>query len=147
MAPRAPDPVERARQAPEARAERKSRALEELLDVRPSLEGPPGVLALEVRNLRRQSRYTVFVPAYPDRTGAFCGCVDFARRDLGTCKHVEAAWLWLGDHPEAFSPRTGTERPTELWASIERRARRSPPASASPSARLRFLGEPLLGAM
>ncbi|MCI4356885.1 MAG: hypothetical protein L3K18_07070 [Thermoplasmata archaeon] len=132
------------RPAPAARAERRSRALAELLDVRPLRGGPPGVVTLEVRNLRRQSRYTVFVPAFPDRTGVFCGCVDFAKRDLGTCKHVEAAWLWLADQgPEG---RTVTPAPPSvaLWAAVDRRLRQLSAAKTPPSARLRFVGSALL---
>jgi hypothetical protein len=123
------------------RAERRSRALEELLDVRPE-PGPPGILTLAVRNLKRQTHYTVFVPAYPDRAGAFCGCVDFARRDLGTCKHLEAAWLWLEDHPEA---RTVPPLPAAgpRWATVDRRLRHLP--TSGPSARrIRYAGGALL---
>jgi hypothetical protein len=130
--------------APAARAERRSRALEEMLDVRSQRDGPPGVVTLEVRNLRRQSRYTVFVPAYPDRTGAFCGCVDFAKRDLGTCKHIEAAWLWLADQgPEGRNP-TPYPSAAPLWAAVLRRLRQPPAPGLRRSARLRYLGAALL---
>jgi hypothetical protein len=128
---------------PEARAERRNRAIEELLDVRPMTDGPYGVVTVEVRNLRRQSHYVVYVPAYPDRTGAFCGCEDFLRRDLGTCKHVESAFLWLSDHPDARAARP-VPRSTRLWAAIEQRARRAVPADTPPSRRLRYLGSALL---
>jgi hypothetical protein len=127
--------------APAVRAERRSRALEELLDVRPE-PGPPGVLALAVRNLKRQTHYTVYVPAYPDRTGVFCGCVDFARRDLGTCKHVEAAWLWIADHPDEGRP-TPVTGATARWLAIDRRLH-ALPAGAPPSRRVRYGGDALL---
>lgn len=127
---------------PEDRAERRSRALEEVLDVR-RVRGPPYLRTLEVRNPRHQSHYTLYVPAYPDRTGTYCGCVDFARRDLGTCKHIEAAWLWLDDHPDE-KPTDPDGVRTDLWAAIERRVRRLP-RNLPPSGRLRYAGELLLG--
>jgi hypothetical protein len=130
--------------APEARAERRHRAMEELLDVRLASGGPPGVVTLEVRNLKRQSRYTVYAPAFPDRTGAFCGCEDFARRDLGTCKHVEAAFLWLGDHPEAQTTARPDGDAAPLWSAIDQRALKGPPTHTPASRRLRYLGAPLL---
>ncbi len=134
-------PLRPTRPAPVERAERRTRALEEPLDVRLA-EGPPGVVTLEVRNLRRQSHYTVYVPAFPDRTGAFCGCVDFARRDLGTCKHLEAAFLWLADHPEPVrpSPRPATGA---RWAAIDRRLATSS-HSGPASRRIRHAGSALL---
>ena len=105
--------------------------------------GPPAIVTLGVRNLNRQTHYTVYVPAYPDRTGAFCGCVDFARRDLGTCKHLEAAWLWLADHPEARSAPSGPSA-APLWAAIEHRLR-CPSGPAPSSLRIRYVGGALLG--
>ncbi|MCI4325930.1 MAG: hypothetical protein L3K00_08670 [Thermoplasmata archaeon] len=126
---------------PEDRAERRSRALEEVLDVR-RVQGPPGVLTLEVRNPRRHSHYTLYIPAYPDRTGSYCGCVDFARRDLGTCKHIEAAWLWLSDHPDE-TEAPGAPTPSPGWASIEKRSRH-PKQDGPASARIRYVGELLL---
>jgi hypothetical protein len=102
------------------------------------------VLTLEVRNLRRQSRYTVYVPAFPGRTGVFCGCVDFAKRDLGTCKHVEAAWLWLADQgPEGRNPASVAPSGA-LWALVDRRLRQLPTAKVPPSARIRLVGSALL---
>jgi hypothetical protein len=100
---------------------------------------------LEVRNPRHQSHYTLYVPAYPDRTGTYCGCVDFARRDLGTCKHIEAAWLWLSDHPEAVRAEAEeTPETLSLWAAVEKRTRH-PRKDLPASVRLRFPGELLLG--
>jgi hypothetical protein len=84
----------------------------------------------------------VYIAAYPDPTGAFCGCVDFARRDLGTCKHLEAAFLWLGDHAE--ERRAAPYPPsTPLWGAVDRRARHPPATPAS--RRIRFVGAALLG--
>ena len=101
-------------------------------------------MTLEVRNLRRQSRYPVFVPAFPDRTGVFCGCVDFAKRDLGTCKHVEAAWLWLADQGPEGRNAAPTAPSAALWAAVDRRLRQLPTAKVPPSARLRLVGSALL---
>lgn len=113
-----------------------------MLDVR-RVWGPPAVVTLEVRNPRHKSHYTLYVPAYPDHAGAYCGCVDFARRDLGTCKHLEAAWLWLADHPgeQAVEPVDGSSR---LWAAIDRRTRRLP-RNLPGSDRVRYAGALLLG--
>jgi hypothetical protein len=127
---------------PADRAERRSRALEEVLDVR-RVQGPPGIPTLEVRNPRRHSHYTLYVPAYPDRTGAYCGCVDFARRDLGTCKHIEAAWLWLSDHPEEARAPEEPSGPASLWGAIEKRVRH-PRKELPPSGQIRYAGELLL---
>ena len=135
-------PVPRPPPTPEDRAERRSRALEEVLDVR-RVRGPPALLTLEVRNPRHRSHYTLYVPAYPDRTGAYCGCVDFARRDLGTCKHIEAAWLWLADHPDE-KPSESEDPGTDLWAALDRRLRKLP-KDLPASGRLRYPGEVLLG--
>jgi hypothetical protein len=96
-----------------------------------------------VRNPRHRSHYTLYVPVYPDRTGTFCGCVDFARRDLGTCKHIEAAWLWLADHPEAIRGDPDPDPAAGLWTAIDRRLRH-PRVSDPPSGRVRHAGEVLL---
>ncbi|HEV8049609.1 MAG TPA: hypothetical protein VGP88_03345 [Thermoplasmata archaeon] len=138
---RDPSPPRPVRPAPLERAERRTRALEEPLDVRPE-PGPPGVLTLAVRNLRRQSHYTVYVPSYPDRTGVFCGCVDFARRDLGTCKHLEAAFLWLADHPgeRRAAPPLGA---APIWGAIDRRARHLPTGGPA-SGKIRYVGGALV---
>ena len=124
--------------------ERRMRALEEPLDVR-RLAGP--YPRLEVRNPIRGTHYTVHLPTYPDPDGAMCTCADFARRGLGTCKHIEAARRWLDERPEERSDPAG---PTEaertaaaegLWRRVDRR--RASIASGprrSPAARLREPG-------
>ena len=48
-----------------------------------------------------------------------CVCVDFARRDLGTCKHLEAAWIWLSDHPQPLPVRPD-QGSRSLWMKVER---------------------------
>lgn len=109
---RAPsDPAEREVQT----ARRRSRALEEPLDVRPRGDAP--FPELEVRNPVRQTRYRVLLPAWPSRESAMCVCADFARRGLGTCKHLEAAWIWLDTHPGALPTRPVDDQRT-TWAAI-----------------------------
>lgn len=105
----------------------------------------PRFLRLEVRNPERGTRYTVALPAFPSRDGAFCGCADFGRRGLGTCKHLEAAWIWTQEHPEqAAAPRPVA--PTRaLWAEIDRRLRRKERGALSAAARVRRGGAALLG--
>ena len=111
---------------------RRRRAEEELLDVRLGSREP--VLDLEVRNPIHRTSYRVLFPEYPGRGAAFCSCTDFARRGLGTCKHVEAAWLWLEatpELPEAARPSAPGPPVGELWKEIDRSLgalERSPPA-------------------
>ena len=64
------------------------------------------------------------LPEFPARTSALCTCEDFARRGLGTCKHIEAAYRWKTVHPEALpllsrDPRASRTR--RLWKEIDRR--------------------------
>jgi hypothetical protein len=84
---------------PWAIAERRSRAVEEPLDVVVLTREPFALL--EVRNPLHRTVYRVMLPAFPDRSVALCTCSDFARRGLGTCKHIEAAGRWLERHPGA----------------------------------------------
>ncbi|MCI4339848.1 MAG: hypothetical protein L3J73_01075, partial [Thermoplasmata archaeon] len=88
-----PGPASRSRRPSEgdeeARTQRRVRALESPLDVRPRPDGR--FVRLEVRNPVPGTRYDVLLPAFPDRSGGFCTCTDFARRGIGTCKHLEAA--------------------------------------------------------
>lgn len=105
---------------PWAVAERRSRAVEEPLDV-VLLTRTPFPL-LEVRNPLHRTSYRVMLPAFPDRTIEFCTCADFARRGLGTCKHIEAGSRWLERHPSA--PTTLPDRSLDLtpvWEELDRR--------------------------
>ena len=101
--------------------QRKFRAIAEPLDLRAIAREPYPIV--EVRNPTRRTRYVTLWPAYPDRGPAFCTCTDFARRGLGDCKHVEAAWRWLrrptppGQEPALPPP----VNPSALWAELERR--------------------------
>jgi len=107
---------------PEALASRRRRAAEEPLDVRLRAREP--FVDLEVRNPIHRTSYRVLFPEYPGRDSAFCSCTDFARRGLGTCKHVEAAWSWLqglAELPEV-PPAPSRRRPAgELWKEVDRR--------------------------
>jgi len=106
---------------PEAVASRRRRAAEEPLDVRLLAREP--FVELEVRNPVHRTSYRVLFPEYPGRDGAFCGCTDFARRGLGTCKHVEAGWSWLGSLPRLpdVPPAPPRGRPsTEVWSEVDR---------------------------
>lgn len=79
---------------------------------------------LEVRNPVHRTSYRVLFPEYPGRDAAFCSCTDFARRGLGTCKHVEAAWSWLQSAaklPEAPLPLPERRAALELWREVDRR--------------------------
>jgi hypothetical protein len=105
---------------PWAVAERKSRALEEPLDVR--LERREPFPLLEVRNPLHRTEYRVMLPLFPDRTVALCTCTDFARRGLGTCKHIEAAGRWLERHREATPLRATAPFDRDgVWTDIDRR--------------------------
>lgn len=138
---RRPAPLRPREDAVEAAADRRTRALEEPLDVLPRPD--PRFLRWEVRNPTRGTRYTVVLPAYPVRDGGFCTCTDFARRDLGTCKHLEAAWIWAREHPEqANTPRPTVPAP-RTWAEIDRRLRASSRGPLTP-ATLRSAGAALL---
>jgi hypothetical protein len=103
----------------------------------------PRFLRLDVRNPTRGTRYTVVLPAYPDRGGGFCTCTDFARRDLGTCKHLEAAWIWTREHPEEASAPRPRVSPGRAWAEIDRRHRVVNRLTLTPST-LRIPGGALL---
>ena len=80
-------------------------------------------LDLEVRNPVHRTSYRVFFPEYPERDSAFCGCTDFARRGLGTCKHVEAAWDWLRAQPSLPEVVEGSIGPpaADVWQEVDRR--------------------------
>ncbi len=105
----------------EARASRRVRAAEEPLDVRVRSTEP--YVELEVRNPLHQTSYRVFFPTYPSRDAALCTCADFARRGLGTCKHLEAADAWLGRHPTLEpAPRSGGPDATAVWREVDHRS-------------------------
>lgn len=140
---RAPAPRDRRRGSEaEERADRRSRALEDPLDIRQVPD--PRFLRLEVRNPVHQTRYDVLFPAFPSRDGEFCTCADFARRSLGTCKHLEAAWIWLPDHPAPEAPVTAPTETLPEWDEVDRRLAVGSPHRLPPSLRIRYPGGALL---
>jgi hypothetical protein len=136
---RIPDPRELADEV----SERRSRSLEEPLDIR-LLQRDPYPL-VEVRNPLHRTAYLVMQPTYPDRATALCTCPDFARRGLGTCKHIEAADRWLARHPDTPPPATAkpSVRSPALWKEIDRRLEREAKGSLPASLRWRRAGDAL----
>jgi hypothetical protein len=127
---------------PWAIAERRSRAVEEPLDVVLLTRDPFPLI--EVRNPLHRTSYRVMLPAFPDRTIALCTCSDFARRSLGTCKHIEAGGRWLERHPSA--PASLPDRPFDpvpVWAEIDRRLDSAPSPRRPESLRWREAGDVL----
>jgi hypothetical protein len=138
--PRARRPAPRATRAEEreAVAERRSRALEEPLAVR-ERDGAPYPL-LEVRNPLHGTSYLVMLPAFPTREAELCTCTDFARRGLGTCKHIEAGYRWRAEHPPE-SPAGPRASGDGRWKEIDRRV--ASPGAGPESLRLRRAGRVL----
>ena len=106
------------RRAPEdqAREERRRRARQESLDVRERVDRP--YRSFEVRNPVHGTHYRVLAPGTPALL--LCPCPDFGRRDVGTCKHVEAVRTYLasGVAPVARPAEArGTTEP--LWRTID----------------------------
>jgi len=128
-------------------SERRSRALEEPLDMHLRQREPYPLV--EVRNPLHRTAYLVMRPAYPDRVPALCTCTDFARRGLGTCKHVEAADRWLGNHPDAVpsTPPKSAVSPLKVWQEIDRRLERGPRPGRAESLRVRYAGAALFEAL
>ncbi|MGI0053445.1 MAG: hypothetical protein ACRECR_04200 [Thermoplasmata archaeon] len=106
------------------REARRSRAHTELFEVRPAVEAP--YLLLRVANPLRGTQYRVHLPTGPDGPEAVCECPDFGQRGLGTCKHIEAARLWISENPSGgtVSP-VPVGRPVRwaeaLWQAIDGR--------------------------
>jgi hypothetical protein len=94
-----------------------ARAVTERLRVRPVPGQPFWVLA--VRNPVHHTHYQVCLPEYPSQEARFCSCVDFSRRGIGTCKHVEAATAWLEAHPELPPPSATRPGAARLWRAID----------------------------
>jgi hypothetical protein len=110
--------------------ERRSRGLEEPLEAR--LLTRLAYPLLEVRNPVHRTRYLVMLPEFPEPGPALCTCTDFARRGLGTCKHIVAADRWLRANPQAPAPegdRTDRPRASEVWPRIDRRLAERPPGA------------------
>jgi hypothetical protein len=136
-------PRERPRGTPEEEvANRRTRALEDPLDVRRIPDAR--FLRLEVRNPVHRTRYDVLFPAFPDRDGEFCTCADFARRSVGTCKHLEAGWIWLADNPPTAEDPPPSVDPDPVWEDVDRRLKGVGRTRLPPSLRLRYPGRALL---
>ena len=115
--------------------------METPLDVRPKPDGR--FVRLEVRNPVHYTRYDVVLPAYPSREGGFCTCADFARRGIGTCKHLESAWLWAEGHASEV-PEVPTEPSHAVeWTAIDRRLHRQAESRAPDPVRIRIGGSAL----
>jgi hypothetical protein len=134
--------MERAPDASEPPAERRSRGREDLLDVRRLRELP--LVAFEAVNRGRGSRYPVYLPAAPSLEGGMCTCEDFARRGRGTCKHLEAVGLFVAKHPEeaVASPRS-TPLP-RAWEEIDLRLAELGRDPRPWPVRLRWVGRALI---
>lgn len=115
----------------------------EPLDVRLRLDQPFPLL--EVRNPLRGTAYLVMLPEFPERTVALCTCTDFARRGLGTCKHIEAGFRWLSEHPDArpLRPPTRPSHGGSLWKKVDQRLASALTDHAAPSRRWRRAGATL----
>ncbi len=124
---------------PWLRYDRFSRSVTEHLRVRPVPGYPFWVLA--VRNPVHHTRYQVALAEYPREESQFCSCVDFARKAIGTCKHIEAARAWLGGQPDLRLAPVPGRGASALWKAIDRAGRAS---TAVPDAlRLRRAGRRL----
>ena len=124
-----------------AAEERRSRALESPLDVR--WRSDPRFVHLDVRNPVHKSHYDVVFPAFPERVHGFCTCTDFAKRGLGTCKHIEAAWIWLSDRAGATEPLPEERSEKPLWDDIDRRIKAAGRLEQPEGLRVRYAGAAL----
>lgn len=100
---------------------------------------------MEVRNPLHRTSYLVMLPTFPDRSTALCTCADFARRGLGSCKHIEAAERWLTNHPDAAPSTPGKPGPrtAAVWKEIDRRGEKAAKETAPESLRTREAGAAL----
>lgn len=124
--------------------ERRARSLEEPLGVRLRSSRPYPLL--EVRNPLHGTAYYVMLPEFPARASALCTCTDFARRGLGTCKHIEAGYRWLSGHPDARPLRPAPPDRTQasrVWREVERRLRAPRDPAESLGRRRRWVGAAL----
>lgn len=109
----------------EARAERRSRSIEEPMAVALLARDP--YPTFEVRNPLHRSTYRVYFPEGSTVGWGLCTCPDFSRRDLGTCKHIEAAARHLRMHPQGrpIGLGEGAPDPALLWSAWENDSERS----------------------
>ncbi len=103
---------------------RKARAAQEKFRVNYA-PTPLGVPAWTIESGSGQT-YRVLVPAFPDRQGAQCSCLDFLTRGLGTCKHLEATLAQAASAPPAsLDVRSRTLRYAPGWARIDQEQERA----------------------
>jgi hypothetical protein len=127
----------------EAVRERQVRALEEPLDLRLRTRQPFPLL--EVRNPIHRTVYLVMLPEFPGSSGALCTCTDFARRGLGTCKHIEAGVRWLAEHPDATPLDARLPRPvSRRWRRIDAAIAQATRDGGADARRVRRAGAVLL---
>ncbi|MCI4361112.1 MAG: hypothetical protein L3J91_05360 [Thermoplasmata archaeon] len=138
--PRPPVPIPQGDRE-RARDERRVRALENPLDVRARPD--ERFVRLEVRNPVHGTRYDVVLPAYPGREGGFCTCTDFARRGIGTCKHLESVWLWVGEHADDVVVPPEKPRTPLDWAPIDRALKAQARSQLADPLRYRLAGAAL----
>jgi hypothetical protein len=102
---------------PWLRYDRMARAVTERLRVR-AMPGQPFWL-LSVRNPVHHTRYQVALPEYPGGEAQFCSCVDFARKGIGTCKHIEAARAWLEAQPDVHRLAAPVRGASAIWRAMD----------------------------
>ena len=95
---------------------------------------------LEVRNPVHHTRYRVLLPEYPGEGGEICSCPDFARRGIGTCKHVEAASAWLTARRDLARPSFRARGAGSLWKALDRARIAAARSERPPAVRLREPG-------
>ncbi len=121
-----------------AREARRARARSELFDV--AVDPAPPYLVLRVANPLRGTRYRVHLPSGRDGPTGVCECPDFGQRGFGTCKHLEAARLWLAEHPgEGGVGRPGRRADpwiAAFWEAVDAARRSGPADREAPRARL-----------
>ena len=136
--------AEQLQRLPWLRYDRMARAVTERLRVRPVPGQPFWVLA--VRNPVHHTHYQVLLPEYPTGEAQFCSCPDFARRGIGTCKHVEAAAAWLESHPEAVRPPFVPRGAAGIWRAVDAAGTEAKSSPRPLSIRLREPGQVLFRA-
>jgi hypothetical protein len=87
----------------------------------------------------------VVLPAYPAREGGFCTCTDFARRGIGTCKHLESAWLWVEEHAAEAASLAPEPPEGGDWTEIDRALRVQAKSRQPDPVRFRIAGAALIG--
>jgi hypothetical protein len=126
---------------PWLRYDRMARAVTERLRVRP-VPGQP-FWVLTVRNPVHHTHYQVVLPEYPADEAVFCSCPDFARKGIGTCKHVEAAFSWLEVHPDLAAPAAAPRGVSAVWRAVDAAQEASQAEGPPATVRLRLAGRAL----